>query len=697
MALISKFEGETWPIRVRPKAKGSSLKDKIAKKLAGNTAKFTFEGGPDGEKTESRDLNDAGEAAIDYVLPDVPADADNYTLNASVSFKNNLIQNEKKDVGEAVRVWPKKFKLVVKDEAGAPFKGFKFRTSQGPDDLGESVTDDAGEGTVNIKKKTAEFTAAAVAPFMIKAGSLRKTSKRVYEVVGRRAFIPRFKDPVPPTDGKPLVQYVNLKKDWTDTANPIPAGRCGNEVDVVVEVYDDAGYAGGENDVVYVQVEFGRESKRNNPEPALRGADEIEKKSKNPDGTKDEDKKTNNVQTGAVKLVKNVSGGFIGTFKVDLGTAGGDTCTVKLSNTKGIFFGPKVPTLKFVNWRRLYYQLTLPQGATAPDLTRMSDALKDVFVEFKKYKDVAIATDAGPGGTALHWFDGAYMGESGKKFLNIGDYNKDHFHGKFVDDKTPVGVHVCCCHTQYDANAADCVKDFLNVEVDKTSLVTWTDGKKVVGKDQWVGKGMFPKFLKDGSDAFVSGTWQKVGEGGTTPLTAADVWINTGTNLGWFTVKLPDAARDFVNSADGKKVKLAFTVKCAKGPYLGEADGAKGWLQLIVVKQAERVTNDVMAHELGHTLQQVVKRAPAGLAENDHGRKYQANGHQGPHCADGMTKENYANGTGKSGTGYAGNFAGKAECTCIMYGENGDGSSCTGKFCDRCKPYLKAEAFTTLH
>jgi hypothetical protein len=75
---------------------------------------------------------------------------------------------------------------------------------------------------------------------------------------------------------------------------------------------------------------------------------------------------------------------------------------------------------------------------------------------------------------------------------------------------------------------------------------------------------------------------------------------------------------------------------------------------------------------------------------------YTGNGHMGPHCADGMSNAHYDGGAGK-GDGYLKNFTGKKECTCIMYGENGQGSTCTGRFCARCSPFIKAERLTDLH
>jgi hypothetical protein len=427
-----------------------------------------------------------------------------------------------------------------------------------------------------------------------------------------------------------------------------------------------------------------RESKRNDPEPKILAGLDASDIASADSGKTCTGKVTLKADDGTAK------------FTLELGQAGGDTCEVRLSSTKDSFTGKP---LKLVNWRRIYYQLSLPKGATAPDLTRITDALKEVKVVYEKYKDFEFPEDSGPSGGAVSWFPGEWLddAEKDKKLLNLGDYNKSFFHGKFADDKNPVGVHVACCHTQYDANGAGCKKSYLNLEVTAASTVAWSDGTNVIGVEVKVGGGLFPKFLKDGSSALVKGTWTEVGGPQSGNLHDSDIWIRNGAKLGRLVVKVPVAAKTLLKADATKQVKLSFDVMSAAGPYLGESDGTSKWLQLIVVKQGPNVVNDVLAHELGHTLNQVTYTVPPGLAAAEHGRRYTGNGHQGAHCADGMSAANYNNGAGKAGTGYAGNFAGKPECTCIMYGENGDGSTCTGKFCARCKPFLTAEAIDTLH
>jgi hypothetical protein len=327
-------------------------------------------------------------------------------------------------------------------------------------------------------------------------------------------------------------------------------------------------------------------------------------------------------------------------------------------------------------------------------MDRITASLNDCSIEYiKEGAEVEIEEDAGPAGS---WFPGSYVGGAGK-MLNIGDCNKEEFHKKFTDTKTPLMVHVLCCHTQYDCNAASCLDTRAAIPVKETDKIKWKDGSTVIGITKDIPK-LFPTSLKDGTNSFKSGSWADASPGVAASvganLAAGDVWIEPNK----ISIKLPAAAELVVKADPANLVNLEFTVFIPKGPYLGESDGTKGYLQLIVINMDKTSVNDVMAHELGHTLNQVVKSAPPGLTLADHGRKYTGNGHQGPHCADGMSDDNYNGGAGKVGSAYAGDFKGAPECKCILYGENSSkGSKSTGKFCDRCKPFLSAEALTTLH
>lgn len=661
MAMHEIYEEEIWQVSC----------DVDSGDMEGKSITLVFKVGAD-EKYRQPVTVSGQKANYDYRTAKVPDDKPNYVLSCYAEYGSKTGNNAEKLPDECT-VWPLQFKVIAKDEGGALVQGFAFTAKHGANDLTPPTTNNLGEALFNLKQEASAAVITATPPGEIVEEKRDAGTPRVANLKVKRKYVPEFVKPTPNPDGSAKKQFVNL-----DTTNKGVDGN-GPEVEIEVGVKDEGAGKGKKDDVIYIQVKFGRESKRNNPLPELVGATE---------------RPSDKEHKGEVKLT---SDNGTAKFTVKLGLAGSDTCEVRLSGVKDNFTGPKVPLLSFENWRELYYQLSVPEGASAPNLTRMTAALEKIKVVFTKYKDLEFTKDRGPAGGAISWYDGAWVGEAGKKFLNLGDYNKAWFHAKFVDDKTPIGVHAACCHTQYDANSPDC-KRLVNLQgFDSAATFNWSDGNTIIGKNHWVGGGLFPKFLKDGSDAFAGGTWQAASAPDHGTMTKNDVWIREHPHVGWITVRLPAAAETFVKGAAGRKVDLTFWVRSALGPYLGESDGNQKWLQLIVLHQTVNPLNDVMSHELGHTLNQVTNVVASGLDAASHGREYTANGHQGSHCADGMTDANYAGGSGASGTNYNKNFKGKPECTCIMYGENGPGSTCTGSFCARCEPFLKAEAMTTLH
>ena len=628
-------------------------------------AKFEFEqtGGAATVEAQELELGDKSggkkKVSTTVTVPDCKDDEPNYVLQYKVTCKG------KSYPGKDYKVWPSHatFKATNKDD-GSPFEGVILRCSHSEDK--ELKTDAAGQCPLPLKKFE-PFSIHVVSPFRVEKWVAQEGRIREAEVI-KLPYKATFLTPDVSTaeDGK--------LKWWTNLPDKEGAPQ-GSRVKVRVGAVTETECIKGRDDTpVHVQVQFGKEnSKRNDPKPALY----IEGKKIDPDAK--------GVCKGVVQFTKDGDA----PFEVEVGVAGGDETTIKIGVTEAC----EDEQVTIVNWRKLWYQASIPEGADEPDLSRMVKALEEVFVAYEKHGDaVVFAKDEGPKGS---WFPGEWLKEKGK-LLNIGNHNKAYFHGKFVDDKTPLQVHVCCTHTQYDAGSNTCKKDVL-LELDASSETNWSDGKKVKGKHYYAGSGFFPKSLKDGGKSIISGSWESDDGKKKGDLEDADFWITDYDNHGWLRVKLPDEAKTYVESGADKKVSVKLKIFVAAGPYLGEADGAEGWKQLIVVRAKSNVINDVMAHELGHTMNQVTKSKPPGMDKVEHGRRYTANGHQGPHCADGMSDANYAKGSGKKGSDYEGNFRGKKECTCIMYGENGDNSTCNGKFCPRCAPFIKGEGLTTLH
>ncbi len=398
MAQVQIFEEEKWPITVRRAwGTGAILTKNV-------TIKVTR---PDGEKPTDVTLDENAQATHQQESIKVADDQPNYVMKAKAEYKNNYIWNTSEELEETCKVWPKKVKVIAEDiTTGDKIKDFKFKLRQGDTLLPESVTGDDGSVEVNLKKEAGPYVVTASASGIyavesqaVTSGKLREITvkvKRLFKV--KYVSLTNYKGTFPPTDTNPLKAYVNL-----DVAD-LPVAQTevwGNEIEIEVAAYDDDGYEGKAGDEIFIQAEFGRESKRNDPLPELKDAGTVDK-SANTAGTADAK------QVGKVTLADNGSGKFTGKFKLELGFAGGDTCSVKIANAKTGFGGSGGPEVKFINWRRLTYELLIP-SVMAPDLpgddlpdgirTAAKTYLEPMFIEYVKEAatPVAVASPAKKG------------------------------------------------------------------------------------------------------------------------------------------------------------------------------------------------------------------------------------------------------------------------------------------------------------
>ena len=379
-------------------------------------------------------------------------------------------------------------------------------------------------------------------------------------------------------------------------------------------------------------------------------------------------------------------------FEVELGLAGGDRAKIMAGITKAC----EDTTLYVQNWRRIWYQLTVPEGEDEPDLSQSADALGKVFIEYLKEGETkTIPKGAGPEGICS-WVDGSYFADRygtspGELVSNIGKHNREHFHGLFEPVHTPLHVHVLCSRVVFDArNNAKRRKQYLRMPVTLDTKVTWSDGSQVVGLRKGVDAGFYPTKLYDGSHPLMAGRWKASDKSAQGDITEDDTFIKNHR----ITVKLPDDALEYLNGVgEGeapRTVKVSIRVWTADGPLNGNS---QGHLQLLRIGRDDKGICQTLCHELGHSLRQVANtssRKSPGLTGLPHGREYTDNGHSGAHCAEGMSADNYAGGAGKAGTRYQGNFRGKSECKCVMYGEGSPTRA--NDFCERCKPFIVAEA-----
>jgi hypothetical protein len=566
-------------------------------------------------------------------------------------------------------VWPRTLRLRARHFHGdTPVKGCPFVvTQEGTPQRVE--TPEVGE-VLHPLALPAPFSVRVDPPFVVRAWT--RDRGRLREAQVEEKYKAAFHAPRRPAPDGVIEQYVNLT-----SADHGRDGR-GSRVLLRVGAEGDADRAVGERkgrqgDVLYVKVLFARTSQRNSPLPAVSGLQHTE--------------------TLDALTMGRVALGPQGTaeFALELGLAGGDACIVSV----GITPEADDQTITFVNWRKLFYQVTHPSTSTMPAMARITACLEEIFVRYERYKTLAFSESDGPP-PAGAWFDGPMMGLPAGRKVCIGDHNKAHFHAKFDDQKTPLGVHVLVCHKQFDGGNP--AHQSVLTETIAASTHTPTPFPPTTGTPAWChtidittvtpGANVFPKAIQDGADAVRNATWTSLatagphaGAHGTVPADHVHVdWVNHRNVV---TIKLPPQAAAVVDA--GAPVRLRYTVLWALGEYLGESDGKRPNLQLLV-DMANTSFNDVMAHELGHTMGAVLKSVPPGLSASDHGWKYTGRGHMGPHCAFGAPAHTFHDAT-QDLTGLG------AHCKCIMYGENSSqGSLSSGHYCEKCVPFLCATA-----
>jgi len=631
------------------------------------TATFEFEQEGGAETVEAAELELGGKeggkkkVSTTVTLPKCKDDEDSYKLSYKVTCGGQEYP------GGSFEVWLKTAKFKAVDEEGTALEGVPITLNQTKEAVYK--TDANGECPLPINAtapaKVTVRSPCSLVEWTTDEGRLReaKVLKKEYTAV---IVSPSLEGNAADA---PLRQYVNLAVD-ADAPNQ------GSKLKVVVGGATDTECIPGiPDDPIYVKLEWNaaKLSKRNDPKRALLiGGETLEPNA-------------SGVAQGEMKF----DGEGEGSFEVELGLAGGDTLKIHTGITEAC----EDSTLHVQNWRRVWYTLSVPEGEDAPDLSAAADALDEVFLEYVRHGEVdEFASGEGPAGK-LTWVPADWFGgDAGKKYCHIGYHNKAHFHGKFNAVHSPLHVHVLCAKLIYDAREDPARrKDYVGFEVTPTKTTAWSDGSDVCGTTLQGFRNLFPKKLLDDTNAFLEGEWYSKADPGTTkgPLAAGDVWIHDGK----LTIKLPQDAVDHLAEDAANIVAVDFSVWLPRGQLNGLSAGHH---QLLRIGRDDAGVCQTLCHELGHSVNQVPAsdKRPPGLSGLAHGRRYTGNGHRGGHCADGMSGDNYAGGSGKAGTPYAGNFGGKSECTCVMYGEGS--STRKGKYCDRCKPFVIAEAAQTV-
>ncbi len=333
-------------------------------------------------------------------------------LHTTVGFEAQIKGKKKgtsSDFG-TFQVWAKEIKLKINDEGGQPLTDALFRVSYADIAKVMKYSPDEGGDSMSIELARCEKPGIEMVPpfdllewvkpdgveWEIKAKKLPAKAVFLRPMVGPATEPPDIKSK----------QYVNL-----------PAGDDvyhGNEFTVAIGADQPLSAPTS----VYIHVLFSaapglERSERDDPISRLKDANW-----ENPAGT---EFKGDALLTHHIKKPA--------TFKIELGLAGGDVCTIKIGSTPECRDG----TIELTNWRKLQYDLRYPGpglsdlgklGKTTADFSpdvfqKMSKILEKAFIEYSKSSEEAFEANAWPELLPEYaCYQGDFIGKSkGKKLF----------------------------------------------------------------------------------------------------------------------------------------------------------------------------------------------------------------------------------------------------------------------------------------
>lgn len=403
------------------------------------------------------------------------------------------------------------------------------------------------------------------------------------------------------------------------------------------------------------------------------------------------------------KTVKTDTEGWTEPVSFFVSKYGGDKFEIAAELHPGVpGAGKKVKTnVKYVVWKKFWYQLTYADGFAIKTPTAAEVAFEEVFVEMsnsskKKFFKIDLPNDL----QNRTFYEEYMLKEGGGNSIvaTVGSNNKEEFAKKPIFDKDekkehPIKANVIACNFQCDAKGRTGIK-----------VITLTANDQEVKMPDDAGPIICKPPIKENTNLVVFGEWSKTKSPWKKEGNINDdaIIIDSGRSD---TLKIKiDLAKGATGSPPvptiANPIYVQLSVQTAKD-YLGESFGSG---QVLCVYQpgttnpeqgSELDYNNTVAHELGHMWNQTPPlngTVPKSL--KDHPLRYEGHGGQGAHCRDGVKQ--YMRTTGQSGTPGPVDWSDKQqelpeplEGTCIMFGTYSP--KCNNKFCSTCKPYLQLQ------
>jgi hypothetical protein len=453
-------------------------------------------------------------------------------------------------------------------------------------------------------------------------------------------------------------------------------------------------------------------SKRNSPKRELvRGVDKPWAKGINEKG---------------LELALGADGGDV-TFEVELGLAGGDTVTLMVGCT------PRCEDAKIVvtNQRKVFYQPTVRDGLSVPDLSKAKEYLAHGAVDIDADgPDVVVRAGpavtgggAGKAGMTLvpkRWFwDNVHPADPpvGDDMI-VGHHNWKHFQEDLFADRQRKGrlaLNLVYVDRVVHGTQGDGVSPFWQAfNFVMTSTADSIEPPLIAAN----GFTIFPRAVHDGGAPVRNVTWRGPATGVPAPLrnktgVVPESWLAIDTNGAVaFGLAFPEATDDTASEADKVPAQIiaAGGTVTVRGTAYVSSTGFAGWSsekQIAIsdasATDAERdnpglsavdLSNSLFCHEVGHNMHQACAndpswpgsrsfRVPPGMAFNQHPFGYVGHDHVGGHCSFGMAttdrQKHHYNGLAMTERG-----------TCLMYGQLSDpGRLIDTGYCEHCIKFLK--------
>lgn len=386
---------------------------RIDKSNVESIEEVTFKFLKDGEQFEEKTISitegvtgsesSGGHTSVSHAVtaPAVADDKSSYFLDYHYFYKvkkeDDSTESLQNFPANRIQVFPRVAQLKAQDKDGKAFPNFEFLVEQGgarspvrktfasdtPNAKGETVP--AGSCEFNLELYDG-FRIVPSPPYQITEEVVATGRKR--EIKGSIGFRARFVAPAPRAR---IMQYVDYKDELTGGQKGI-----GDEVTIELGVHpaDLDSLRSIAEPAVHFRVSYGPGKDEPVAKSERDDKDHPTKARKVSDADKSatiEEKEANKKYQGKVVLADGA-----GKFVVSLGKAGGDTCKVEISGSADFLTDETLlpdETLEFENWRRVHYELMVPdlmqeqletssRSFNAEAQRRLDELGRELFIEF---------------------------------------------------------------------------------------------------------------------------------------------------------------------------------------------------------------------------------------------------------------------------------------------------------------------------